>query len=183
MTTLLPFLIQLMGLRDPHAERHADHVAELALKLGKVLGLKTDELELLHVAASIHDIGKMAINEFVINKPGHFTEAEYIMVQQHAQIGASFVKTLDIDPSIHSIILNHHENFDGTGYPHGEKGDEIPLGARIIRIADTYDALTSNRGYRAAYSHKKSLEIMERDAQFFDPTLLDLFFKNVARKH
>ncbi len=183
MTSLLPFLLRVIGLRDPHAEAHSDHVTELAFELGKAVDLKAKELDLLKYAASIHDIGKIAINEFVINKPGKFTEAEYIMVQQHAKIGASLVETLDIDPSIHSIILNHHENFDGTGYPNKIKGEEIPLSARIIRIADTYDALTSNRGYRPAYSGKKSLQIMEHDAIFFDPVLLDVFFKKVTRKH
>jgi putative nucleotidyltransferase with HDIG domain len=183
MTTFLPFIQRVMSLRDPHAEAHSDHVTELTFELGKALGLKTKELDSLKYAASIHDIGKIAINEFIINKPGRFTEAEYIMVQQHAKIGASLVKTLNIDPSIHLIILNHHENFDGTGYPNGNKGEEIPVGARIIRIADTYDALTSNRGYRPAYPRKKALEIMEHDAQFFDAVLLNLFFRKVARKH
>ncbi|HEY9151443.1 MAG TPA: HD domain-containing phosphohydrolase [Anaerolineales bacterium] len=183
MTTLTPFITRLMSLRDPHADAHSVHVADLSFALGKAIDLKSDELELLKYAASIHDIGKMAINEFIINKPGRFTETEYFMVQQHAKIGASLVETLDIDPSIHSIILNHHENFDGTGYPNRRKGDEIPLGARIVRIADTYDALTSNRGYRSAYSHKKALEIMEHDSTFFEPTLLDVFFRKMARKH
>jgi len=183
MKALLPFLVRLIGLRDPHAKPHSDHVTELAFDLGQAADLKAKELGLLKFAASIHDIGKIAINEFVINKPGKFTEAEYIMVQQHARIGASLVETLGVDPSIHSIILNHHENFDGTGYPNGIAANEIPLGARIIRIADTYDALTSNRGYRPAYSRKKSLEIMEHDAQFFDAIMLDLFFKKVVRKH
>ncbi len=183
MTTLLPFLLRLIGLRDPHAEAHSDHVTEYASALGKAADLKTKELDLLKYAASIHDIGKIAINEFVINKPGKFTEAEYVMVQQHAKIGANLVENLDIDPSVHLIILNHHENFDGTGYPNKIRGEEIPLGARIIRIADTYDALTSDRGYRPAYSNKKSLQIMEHDAEFFDPNLLDLFFRKVARKH
>jgi putative nucleotidyltransferase with HDIG domain len=180
MTELLPFLIRLIGLRDPHARTHSDHVTELASALGQAADLKVNELELLKFAASIHDIGKIAINEFIINKPGKFTEAEYIMVQQHARIGASLVETLDVDPSIHAIILNHHENFDGTGYPNGNKGNGIPLGARMIRIADTYDALTSDRGYRPAYTHKQSLEIIEHDARFFDPAMLDLFFKKVV---
>ncbi len=183
MTALLPFLIHLIGLRDPHGATHSDHVTELASDLGLVAGLDAKELDLLGFAASVHDIGKIAINEFVINKPGKFTEVEYIMVQQHARIGATLMKTLDIDPSVHTIILNHHENFDGTGYPNGTSGNEIPVGARIIRIADTYDALTSDRGYRPAYSHKKSIEIMEREARFFDPVILDLFFNKVARKH
>jgi putative nucleotidyltransferase with HDIG domain len=183
LTTLLPFLVRVISLRDPHARSHSDHVTELAFDLGQAADLKEKELDLLKFAASIHDIGKIAINEFVISKPGKFTEAEYIMVQQHARIGASLVETLGVDPSIHSIILNHHENFDGTGYPNGIAGNEIPFSARIIRIADTYDALTSNRGYRPAYSHKRSLEIIEHDAQFFDSALLDLFLKKVVRKH
>ena len=183
MTALLPFLVRVIGLRDPHAQAHSDHVTKLAFMLGQAADLKANDLELLRFAASIHDIGKIAINEFVINKPGKFTEAEYIMVQQHARIGASLVGTLEVDPSIYAIILNHHENFDGTGYPNGNSGEKIPLSARILRIADTYDALTSNRGYRPAYSHKKSLEIMEHDAQFFDPMMLELFFRKVAHKH
>jgi len=183
MTTLLPFLVRLIGLRDPHGVSHSGHVTELAFDLGRAAGLNAKELDLLKFAASVHDIGKIAINEFVINKPGKFTEAEFIMVQQHARIGATLMRTLDVDPSIHLIVLNHHENFDGTGYPGGTMGDKIPLGARILRIADTYDALTSDRGYRPAYSHKKSLEIMEREARFFDPVMLGLFFKKVVRKH
>jgi putative nucleotidyltransferase with HDIG domain len=183
MTSLLPFLVQVISLRDPHAKAHSDHVTELAYTLGQAADLSKNDLELLKFAASIHDIGKIAINEFVINKPGKFTEAEYIMVQQHARMGANLIETLNVDPSIHEIILNHHENFDGTGYPNGNKAEDIPLSARILRIADTYDALTSDRGYRPAYSHKQSLEIMEHDVQYFDPTMLNLFFRKVARKH
>ena len=132
MTALLPFLVRVISLRDPHAKAHSEHVTELAFALGQAADLKTNDLELLKFAASIHDIGKIAINEFVINKPGIFTEAEYIMVQQHARMGASLVETLNVDPSIHKIILNHHENFDGTGYPNGNKGEEIPLTARAF---------------------------------------------------
>jgi len=87
------------------------------------------------------------------------------------------VETLEIDPLIPLIIRHHHENFDGSGYPDRLKGDQIPVEARIIRITDTYDALTSNRGYRPAYSHKKALSIMEQDSAFFDPDLLEVFFK------
>jgi HD-GYP domain-containing protein (c-di-GMP phosphodiesterase class II) len=177
MADLLPFLTRLISLRDPHANGHSDHVGDLAYSLGQKVGLSSEQLDLLGFAARIHDIGKIAINEFVINKPGRFTEAEYIMVQQHSMLGARLIESLNLDPLIPQIILDHHENFDGTGYPNGKKGEEIPLEARIIRITDTYDALTSDRGYRPAYEHREAIRIMETDQRYFDPQLLELFFK------
>ena len=176
MADLLPFLTHLIGMRDPHANGHSHHVEDFACTLGQQADLSSAQLEVLGFAARIHDIGKIAINEFIINKPGRFTEAEYIMVQQHPMLGSKLIQRLDLDPLIPEIILNHHENFDGSGYPHGIKGEGIPLGARIIRITDTYDALTSNRGYRPAYTHREAVQIMEADHHCFDPQLLEIFF-------
>ncbi|MGB7874634.1 MAG: HD domain-containing phosphohydrolase [Anaerolineales bacterium] len=177
MTDLLPFLTSLISLRDPYATGHSQHVTNLASLLGQQVDLSSEQLRLLSFAASIHDIGKIAINGFIINKPGRFTEAEYIMVQQHSLLGSRLIETLDLDPLIPKIILNHHENFDGTGYPNGTKDEDIPLEARIVRITDSYDALTSNRGYRPAYTNHEAIRIMERDQRFFDPFLLENFFK------
>jgi putative nucleotidyltransferase with HDIG domain len=177
MADLLPFLTSIIGLRDPHGKAHSNHVRELSSAFGRKLDLTAAQMETLAFAAEIHDIGKIAINEFIINKPGRFTEAEYLMIKHHAQLGANLIETLGLDPSIPLTILHHHENFDGSGYPHKLKGEQIPLEARIIRITDTYDALTSNRGYRSAYTHKKALAIMEQDRDFFDPRLLEVFFK------
>jgi putative two-component system response regulator len=177
MVDLLPFLTSVIGLRDPHGKGHSNHVKELSSSFGRKVDLTSAQMDTLTFAAEIHDIGKIAINEFIINKPGRFTEAEYLMIQHHAQLGASLIETLGLDPLIPSIILHHHENFDGTGYPGRLKGDQIPFEARIIRITDTYDALTSNRGYRPAYTPKKALAIMEQDHVFFDPELLEIFFR------
>ncbi len=177
MVDLLPFLTSLIGLRDPHGKGHSKHVMELSSSFGKKVDLMSAQIETLAFAAEIHDIGKIAINEFIINKPGRFTEAEYWMTQHHAQLGANLIETLGLDPLIPLIIRHHHENFDGSGYPNKLKRDQIPLESRIIRITDTYDALTSNRGYRAAYTHKKALAIMEQDQVLFDPQLLEIFFK------
>jgi putative two-component system response regulator len=177
MNDLLPFLTSIIGLRDPHGKGHSNQVMKLSSVFGEKLGLTPTHIKILGFAAQVHDIGKIAINEFIINKPGRFTEAEYHMVQHHSQLGASLIEKLDLDPHISSIILHHHENFDGTGYPHKLKGEQIPLEARIVRITDTYDALTSDRGYRDAYSHKKALAIMEQDHVLFDPQLLQVFFK------
>ena len=176
MADLLPFLTRLIGLRDPHASGHSHHVRDLAYTVGQQIDLPTERLNILGFAARIHDIGKIAINEFIINKPGRFTEAEYIMVQQHSMLGAKLIESLDLDPFISETILDHHENFDGSGYPNGRKGEEIPLEARIIRITDTYDALTSDRGYRPAYTHPEAVRIMEGDQHCFDPQLLEIFF-------
>lgn len=184
MVDLLPFLTSIIGLRDPHGKGHSSHVKELSSAFGQKVDMTSAQIEMLSFAAEIHDIGKIAINEFIINKPGRFTEAEYLMVQHHAQLGASLIETLGLDPLIPSIILHHHENFDGSGYPDHLKGDQIPLEARIIRITDTYDALTSNRGYRAAYTPKKALAIMAQDQLLFDPELLELFFRmQGGKKH
>jgi putative two-component system response regulator len=179
MADLLPFLTHLIGLRDPHASGHSHHVRDLAYTLGQQIELSPEQLSALEFAARIHDIGKIAINEFIINKPGRFTEAEYIMVQQHCMLGSRLIESLKLDPLIPAVILNHHENFDGTGYPHGAKGEAIPLEARIIRITDTYDALTSNRGYRPAFGHSKAIKIMEEDQHCFDPQLLEIFLKSM----
>ena len=184
MVDLLPFLTSLIGLRDPHGEAHSSHVMDLCSAFGRKVEMTSREIERLAFAAQIHDIGKIAINEFIINKPGRFTEAEYLMTQHHAQLGANLIETLDLDPAIPRIIRHHHENFDGSGYPGKLKGDEIPLESRIIRITDTYDALISNRGYRTAYSPRKALAIMDQDSAFFDPHLLEFFFKmQRSKKH
>lgn len=184
MADLLPFLTSIIGIRDPHGKGHSNHVRDLASAFGRKLELISTQIETLAFAAEIHDIGKIAINEFIINKPGRFTEAEYLMVQHHAQLGANLIETLDLDPRIPLIIRHHHENFDGSGYPDRLQGEQIPLESRIIRITDTYDALTSNRGYRSVYSPKKALAIMNKEHHFFDPQLLELFFKmQGGKKH
>ncbi|NUQ84489.1 MAG: HD domain-containing protein [Anaerolineales bacterium] len=154
----------------------------LSTGLGGKIKLTSAELDLLQFCAQIHDIGKIAISEFLVNKPGRFTEAEHLMIQHHAQLGANLIEKLKLDRRIHLSILHHHENFDGSGYPHKLAGDQIPFEARIIRITDTYDALTSNRGYRPAYSHKKALAIMERDHHCFDAELLKVFFRMLHRR-
>ena len=147
------------------------------LFVGEGIWLIPERLEILEFAAKIHDIGKVAISDYVLNKQGRYTETEYLTIQQHTLLGAKLLEPLDIDPAIRLTILNHHENYDGTGYPNKVKGDNIPVESRILRIVDTYDALTSPRGYRPAYTPEQALGIMKRDESFFDPNLLELFFK------
>lgn len=174
---LLPFMTHILGLHDPHAVEHSRNVNGLASGLARKLGLPSRLVEQIEFSAAVHDIGKMAINDFIVNKPGQFTEAEYLMVQQHSQLGANMIEKLDLDPIIAAIVLQHHENFDGTGYPQRLSSDQISVGARIIRITDTYDALMTHRGYRPARSHKQAISTMEAEAQHFDPEILDVFLR------
>ncbi|MBI1855491.1 MAG: HD domain-containing protein, partial [Chloroflexi bacterium] len=133
-------------------------------------------------AARIHDIGKIAINDFIVTKPGRSTAAEYGMVQQHTTLGSDLIKNLALDPVIHLAILHHHENFDGTGYPHKIKGGQIPFEARVLRISDTYDALITDRVYRPAFTHEEARRLMYEEEQKFDSDFLKVFFKmNPAR--
>ncbi|MFN8382814.1 MAG: HD domain-containing phosphohydrolase [Anaerolineales bacterium] len=176
-SNLIPFIIKLLQMRDPYANGHSDHVCVLACLLGKEFGLSAEQLANLEFAAKIHDIGKVAISDYVLNKPGRYTETEYLTIQQHTLLGSKLIETLGLDPIIHLTILNHHENYDGTGYPHKIKGDAIPIEARILRIADTYDALTSPRGYRPAYMPEQATAIMKHEEGFYDPKLLELFFQ------
>lgn len=173
---LTTFLIHLLGLNDPHAEGHSNHVAILSTALAKKISLPAAQLKTLEFSAMVHDIGKIAINDFIVNKPGRYTEAEYGMVKQHTTIGSELIKKLALDPSIHLAILHHHENFDGTGYPHKIKGDQIPIEARILRIADTYDALISERVYHPARTPKEAQRVMYGEEQKFDSELLKVFF-------
>lgn len=176
------FFTHLLGLHDPHARGHSNHVAVLATALARKIGLPAKQVETLEFAAKIHDIGKIAINDFIVNKPGRYTEAEYGMVQQHTTLGSDLIKNLALDPVIHLAILHHHENFDGTGYPHKIKGGQIPFEARILRISDTYDALITDRVYRPAFTHEEARRLMYEEEQKFDSDLLKVFFKmNPAR--
>lgn len=177
MKNLMNFLLKVMSTRDPYARGHSDHVTELTERLAHAIDLPSERIESLLFASEIHDLGKIAINETVINKPGRFTEAEYVMVQHHAVLGASIIEPLEIDPLIQQIILHHHENYDGSGYPHKIAGGTIPLESRILRIADTYDALIHDRVYRSAHSPQKARAIMREESRFFDPNLLEIFFK------
>src|SRR5512143_1762547 len=114
---LLPFLLHIISLHDPHAEVHSRNVNDLASQLARRLGMPGWQVEQVEFSAAVHDIGKIAINDFIVNKPGWFTEAEYMMVQLHSGLGAEILRKLDLDPMIAATVLQHHENFDGTGYP------------------------------------------------------------------
>ncbi len=173
-------LSQAVEAKDPYTNGHSRRVGEYACKLAERLGLSPKRIENLKIAAILHDIGKIGVDESILNKPGRLTEEEFDKIKQHPEIGVKIIKDIDFLKDVSGIILSHHERYDGTGYPEGRKNGEIVLEAQILSIADVFDALTSERPYRNAMTVEEALEIIEKGkgAQF-DGKLADAFIKMV----
>jgi diguanylate cyclase (GGDEF)-like protein/putative nucleotidyltransferase with HDIG domain len=162
-------LAKAVDLRDTYTGSHSARVAELAARVASRLGLDQEQIELARLAGSLHDLGKLAIPEEILRKPGPLTGPERLVLERHPQIGYRMLDSLGIEP-VAEWILHHHERWDGTGYPDRLPGSEIPLGARIIFVVDAYDAMTSDRVYRGRLSQDEALAELERCAGTqFDP--------------
>jgi putative two-component system response regulator len=157
-------LARSIEARDPTTEGHSQRVVEFAVGLGESLGLSQDDLQALRVAGLVHDIGKVAVPDDILLKPGRLTPEETAIMQQHPVVGENICEPLKSFRRILPIIRHHHERIDGSGYPDGLRGERIPLHAHIVQIADIYDALTSNRPYREALSPCRALEILSEEA-------------------
>jgi diguanylate cyclase (GGDEF)-like protein len=165
-------LAKAVDLRDTYTGSHSARVAELAARVAARLGLDQEQIELSRLAGSLHDLGKLAIPEEILRKPGPLTGPERLVLERHPQIGFRMLDSLGIDP-VADWILHHHERWDGTGYPDRLPGAEIPLGARIIFVVDAYDAMTSDRVYRGRLSQEDALVELERCAGTqFDPAVV-----------
>jgi diguanylate cyclase (GGDEF)-like protein/putative nucleotidyltransferase with HDIG domain len=165
-------LARAVDARDVYTGSHSQRVAQLAVRIATRIGLPREELEFTRLAASLHDLGKLALPEDLLRKPAPLTEPERVVLQRHAEIGFRMLESLGIDP-VAEQVLHHHERWDGTGYPDRLAGAEIPLGARIIFVADAYDAMTSDRIYRHRRSEREALaEIMRCAGTQFDPTVV-----------
>ena len=181
MLSTLNSLAKILDARDPHTSQHSTRVTSLSMAMGKALGLDEDDLDVLYIAASLHDIGKVGIPDHILLKPGGLTDEEFAVIKKHPDIGADILKPIPPMAKETEIIRHHHERYDGRGYPAGLKGNKIPHLSRIITLADSFDAMTSDRPYREGMSIEKALEEIKRckDSQF-DPELADLFINNVA---
>ena len=145
------------------------------------MGLTPDELEGLHRGALLHDIGKIGIPVAVLDKPGKLTDEEYDIIKQHPRIGARIVEPIAAYAPVLPMVLQHHEHFNGRGYPDGVAGEELSLGARILAVADVYDALISDRPYRKGMELEKTLSIIkENSGTQFDPNAVEAFLKVVG---
>jgi putative two-component system response regulator len=173
-------LVSALEAKDKYTGGHSRRVTEIALTLGNELGLSTKDMEDLRWASLLHDIGKIAIDQNIQNKPGKLTREEYEHIMLHAYVGADIVKPV-VNGKISKIIEHHHDHYDGKGLHQVITGSDIPLGARIIAVADAFDAMTSNRPYRAAMSVAEAVyEIKQGAGTQFDPAIVTSFLKTVG---
>ena len=172
-------LAYALEAKDKYTSGHSQRVADFSMAIAKEMGLKQESIEKIKLAGLVHDIGKIGVMESVLNKPGRLTEEEYKHVQKHPEIGERILAPVANTDEILKLVRSHHERYDGTGYPDGLKGIQIPLCARILAIADAYEAMTSERPYREAMSDKEAQAKVERGAgSQFDPEVSDVFLKN-----
>ena len=176
-------IIRTLHEKNPREEQHSQRVSEICQYIGKAMGLSEIEVSRLKVVGLLHDIGKIAIEESILNKPGKLTEQEKSEINRHPDIGYRILSSSFSMLDLADCILAHHERWDGAGYPKGLKGDAIPMIARIIALADTYDAMTSERSYRNALSEEEALaEIRKNIGTQFDPEIASIFIEKLLDK-
>jgi putative two-component system response regulator len=161
--SVLLSLASVLEAKDPYTKGHSARVGELASRLAREFGLPVEMCDLMKIAGLLHDIGKVGVPERVINKTGHLTEEEFMTIMTHPGGGENICRPLRTVHAVLPMIRSHHERYDGKGYPDHLKGDEIPLGARVLALADAFDALTSNRSYRRKLAPEDALAILARE--------------------
>jgi len=165
-------------LKDHYTGEHVEETVRYVTDIGNGLGLPKDEIELIKQGAALHDLGKIGVSEKILLKRSKLTKREFEEIKKHPQIGADILRPIQFLRNIIPLVFYHHERWDGSGYPSGIKGEEIPIGARIIAIADAYQALTSDRPYRKAYKKEKAIAILKKGAgSQFDPRITGIFLK------
>jgi len=181
--TILFALAQAIEQRDPYTGGHCERLSHYAVELGSALGLPRPQLLALHRGGFLHDIGKISIPDAILFKQGRLTDDEWIMMRSHTTSGEAICRPMKNLAPVLPVIRNHHERWDGSGYPDGLRGEEIPLLARILQIADIYDALTTARPYKAALSTREALDVLSAETRrgWRDPELTALFTELIER--
>jgi len=169
-----------LDLRDKETEGHTQRVTDMTIKLARTMGVRDDQLVHIRRGALLHDIGKMGVPDNILLKPGPLTEAEWHIMRRHPQFAYDLLAPIAyLQPAI-DIPYYHHEKWDGSGYPHGLKAEMIPLSARIFAVVDVWDAVTSDRPYRPAWSKQKARDhIRTNSGSHFDPLVVDAFFNMI----
>lgn len=171
-------LVLALEAKDKYTHGHSKKVADISVEICHNLGLDNEMVSDVRLAGLLHDIGKIGIDESILNKKGRLTEDEMLLVQQHPVIGERIISPLRIEKSIGLIVRNHHERYDGKGYPDGLTRENIPLGARILAVADAYDAMTSDRSYRRAMTPQAALkQVVLGQGKQFDPSVVYEFLR------
>ena len=164
--------------KDPYTCGHSDRVARIAVRLAKELGCDEQMLNTLYLSGMLHDIGKIGINDDVLHKPGKLSVEEYQHIKTHVDIGYRILRDLSNLKDVMPVVLHHHESWDGGGYPDNLEAEQIPLAARIVAVADSYDAMSSDRPYREGMSEEKIEQILRNGAgKQWDPEVIDAFFR------
>ncbi len=174
-------LSRAIDARDTYARGHSSRVTAIADAIARRLDWDEEQLELLQLGGPLHDVGKLAIPDEVLRKPGRLDDEEMAQIREHPRLGARILIRLSAFRDALPYVLYHHERWDGTGYPTGRAGEEIPVEARVLAVADAYDAMTSNRPYRPALSRDEALAEVERcSGSQFDPAIVRVFLELTA---
>lgn len=169
-------LAMAIEAKDRYTRKHVNRVREYAVRLGEKLGITPDELEAVRIASLLHDIGKIGIPESILCKPGKLTSDEFEIIKSHVDIGAAILERINFPWPVAPVVRTHHERWDGLGYPRGLRGEDIPVGGRIISLVDVYDALTSDRPYRSAITREQAIQILRAGSgSQFDPVVVETF--------
>lgn len=176
---LVDCITSALDARDPYTGDHSRRVSDMACAICELMGLSQKEYDETHIAAHLHDIGKIGVPDAILLKPFSLNDEEWTIMKKHPQIGADILAKSPHFSRISAIILHHHERFDGKGYPFGAKGEEIPLGARIIAVCDSIDAMASARAYRKALPIEICRSEIERNVGLmYDPDVANLILSH-----
>jgi putative nucleotidyltransferase with HDIG domain len=165
---------EILHRKDPY-NHHGLNVGKLTVEIVRHLdpGIDPSHLKLVGVAGNLHDMGKMLLEDAILNYPRRLTSGEYEVIKTHTTRGFQLASALQYDPIVRDVVFYHHENMDGSGYPRGLKGEEIPFYARVVRVVDTYDSMTNHRAYRRADMPENALMLLEAEAgRIFDPAVV-----------
>ncbi len=174
-------LARTVEARDNYTEKHLRRVADRSVEVARRMGMTEREIEGVRLGGLLHDLGKIAVPDGVLLKPGPLDRAEFALVRRHPEAGAEIVRPLRAFDGPEPAILHHHERFDGTGYPYGLRGEQIPLAARVVAVADSFDAMTTDRPYRAALSQAVAFQRLEDGrGEQWDPSTVDVFLAAYA---
>lgn len=178
-------LAKALEARDDDTASHSLNVTKYAMLLGRELGLTEEEMRILGQGAMLHDLGKIGIPDEILKKPGNLDPVEFERIKEHPRLTSEILAPLETSNHYSSIARSHHERWDGQGYPDGLNGEEIPLLARIVAVADAWDAMTSNRVYRAGMSEQSALAILEKEKDWgqWDPYLIEEFIKIIMKEN
>ncbi len=174
----LKALAEALEAKDAYTNGHTRRVTEIVVAMAKEKGLPKEEIARIRLAGQVHDIGKIGVTEEVLRKPGKLTDEEFDRIKEHVTLSEKILKSIIKDEGILAMVKYHHERYDGRGYPDGISGEDIPLGARLLAVADAYDAMTSNRPYRPAMTPEKARgQLLAGRGSQFDPEAVDILIE------